>query len=684
MSLTMHGAPTRSNPPPYDHRTSASTNGRTARNYTMGSTSSTSSVAQRNIKPTTYNSSYGSSSTYSARRQLPNGPGPLPDKFNLDKSAHGDIRYVSSYSKPDEKFGRSGYSPGPGYGTSQQKATTFERKTSNDSGYGSSSSVKYYTPYTGGNSTSLASRRTKSYSNLNSSLKDLSVKDDPPKYSSSFSTRTVPSYSTKAVYSPGMSSRTKTLENITQLDENSNIYFPPSSSSRLYSDSDPSKSKRHSVTNHFSTNGSCSSNCTSLRKGQMMLDHGSESRKEVITADTEFFRRSSKESTSSSCSSSPNGRGCTDGLVGLRNLGNTCFMNSVLQCLSHSVVLTDYLLKGSHSKHINSRSSMKGKLMHAYADLIKSMWKPGSSDTAISPHSFKTQIQRFAPRFVGYNQQDAQEFLRFLLEGLHDDLNLVHDKPKYKVCEFNDSLSDSEKAEKSWKHYLARDNSLITDVFVGQLKSTLKCTECGYKSATFDPFWDLSLPIPRKSSSSYSSHYDSRSAVTIQDCMDLFTKEEVLDGDERPTCEKCKKKRKSTKQFAIQRFPKILVLHLKRFSGFGFRSKLQTAVEFPTDSRLNLKQFASDTAAVSESRNLKTKEIDEKIVRRHYMVSMPYQIILVQRMVVITQHTVDILSVVSGTASMIPGSVDNIPVSRIGGSQAYILFYERVDTSSSL
>lgn len=75
----------------------------------------------------------------------------------------------------------------------------------------------------------------------------------------------------------------------------------------------------------------------------------------------------------------------------------------------------------------------------------------------------------------------------------------------------------------SWKRYLRYDDSKIVDMFVGQLKSSLQCSVCGHCSVTFDPFWDLSLPIPSKSGQ-----------VRLSQCLDLFTKEEVLDGDERP------------------------------------------------------------------------------------------------------------------------------------------------------
>ena len=89
---------------------------------------------------------------------------------------------------------------------------------------------------------------------------------------------------------------------------------------------------------------------------------------------------------------------------------------------------------------------------------------------------------------------------------------------------FTVCCSDHQKAAESWRRYLRIDDSRIVDLFVGQLKSTLKCSVCGHKSVTFDPFWDLSLPIS-----------DSRcTASTLQQCLEFFTKEEVLDGDEKP------------------------------------------------------------------------------------------------------------------------------------------------------
>ncbi|KAM4620901.1 ubiquitin carboxyl-terminal hydrolase 2-like isoform 3-T3 [Polymixia lowei] len=279
------------------------------------------------------------------------------------------------------------------------------------------------------------------------------------------------------------------------------------------------------------------------------------------------------------------------GLVGLRNLGNTCFMNSILQCLSNTPELRDYCLRNIHRTDLNNTCRAKAALMEEFAKLTQTLWTSVNNE-AISPSDFKTQIQRYAPKFVGYNQQDAQEFLRFLLDGLHNEVNRVAVRPKVSVEDF-DHLSDGEKGQRMWNKYLEREDSKVVDLFVGQLKSSLTCSECGFCSTVFDPFWDLSLPIAQKNSGE----------VTLTDCMRLFAKDDVLDGEEKPTCQRCKARRKCTKKFTVQKFPQILVLHLKRFSESHVRaSKLSTFVNFPL-KELDLREFASESSMSNHSGN---------------------------------------------------------------------------------
>ncbi|BES94801.1 ubiquitin carboxyl-terminal hydrolase [Nesidiocoris tenuis] len=278
----------------------------------------------------------------------------------------------------------------------------------------------------------------------------------------------------------------------------------------------------------------------------------------------------------------------SNGLSGLRNLGNTCFLNSVVQCLSNTKLLREFLLSRDYVSEIRT-SDNRGSLIKSFGDVVTELWS--DEGKVINTSAFKSQIQRYAPRFMGYNQQDAQEFLRYLLEGLHEDINRVAVKPK-NLPEIDDDLSESVKASEAWKQYLRIDNSRIVDLFVGQLKSTLMCTTCQHASTTFEAFWDLSLPLPNSMSNS---------TIRLSQCLEHFTKEEVLDGHEMPTCSKCKTRRKCTKRFSIQKFPKILVLHLKRFSPSERYRKLSATVDFPLT---NLDMSAYSSTKQSSTYNL--------------------------------------------------------------------------------
>ncbi|KAM7257032.1 hypothetical protein ACFE04_012773 [Oxalis oulophora] len=182
------------------------------------------------------------------------------------------------------------------------------------------------------------------------------------------------------------------------------------------------------------------------------------------------------------------------GLAGLQNLGNTCFMNSALQCLAHTPKLVDYFL-GDYAKEINHDNplGMEGEIALAFGDLLRKLWAPGASSSA--PRTFKSKLARFAPQFSGFNQHDSQELLAFLLDGLHEDLNRVKCKP-YVEAKDGDDRPDEEIADEYWRNHLARNDSIIVDVCQGQYKSTLVCPICRKVSITFDPFMYLSLPLP--------------------------------------------------------------------------------------------------------------------------------------------------------------------------------------------
>ncbi|KAL3857432.1 hypothetical protein ACJMK2_012103, partial [Sinanodonta woodiana] len=186
------------------------------------------------------------------------------------------------------------------------------------------------------------------------------------------------------------------------------------------------------------------------------------------------------------------------GATGLNNLGNTCFMNAALQCVSNTWPLTQYFTGGLHLYELNRVNplGMKGHIAQRYGELVKDMWS-GSSKT-IAPLKLRWTIGKYAPRFNGFQQHDSQELLSFLLDGLHEDLNRVHDKP-YIELKDSDGRPDEIVAQEAWENHLLRNKSIVVDLFHGQLKSQVRCKECGHISVRFDPFNYLSLPLPMDS-----------------------------------------------------------------------------------------------------------------------------------------------------------------------------------------
>ena len=275
------------------------------------------------------------------------------------------------------------------------------------------------------------------------------------------------------------------------------------------------------------------------------------------------------------------------GLTGLCNFGQTCYMNATIQCLSATMLLAQYMLDGTYQKAINTQNPLgtRGALSHALAALLRALWSEQS--VTVAPTAFREAIGQFAPAFRGHEQQDSQEFLLFLLDGLHEDLNRIVQRPPAL------ELGEAQQAELSrlpqqlasvaeWSLYRRRNDSVIVDTFQGQLRNQLTCLTCGHMSVTYNAFMSLSLPVPCGRGVSQ---------ATLYQCMDAFVHEEVLDKGNAWHCPKCQRPRRSTKRLSLARLPPVLLIHLKRFTFRGPASnKIETRVNFPFD-KLDLSNY---------------------------------------------------------------------------------------------
>ena len=188
--------------------------------------------------------------------------------------------------------------------------------------------------------------------------------------------------------------------------------------------------------------------------------------------------------------------GANHGLTGSHNLGNTCFMNSSIQCMSNSIDLTAYFLSKQYEKEINTSNKLGlgGRLAKAWYNLLFEFWM-GSSRVG-DAGEFKSTIAKRARQFAGYSQHDSHELMTFFLDTLNEDLNRATTKPYREINEQEDGEDDSTAAARFWQLHLERNDSIITDLFSGQFKTTIQCPNCKWISRTYDPFTTLSLPIP--------------------------------------------------------------------------------------------------------------------------------------------------------------------------------------------
>ena len=284
---------------------------------------------------------------------------------------------------------------------------------------------------------------------------------------------------------------------------------------------------------------------------------------------------------------------------GLINLGNTCFLNSTLQCLAHLPPFCQSLMSLADQMNGSGKAS-QGKKFTQMMSSFCTKFHSGKGDS-MAPRQIVSSLpslgscgSRSGYKFRPGRQEDAHEFLLHLLDSMHDG--------ELRQAGINQHQS-------GWRDRLPiprlDETTFIHRVFGGYLRSQVRCTKCNYRSNTYDPFLDLSLEVSKKSChsmyvsvlGSLSSSLPLSPALHSIDAISEFTRKETLDSENRWQCSGCKKRVRATKQLTVFRPPLSLCIQLKRFtfggSPFGFMGgrggkKISKPIDFPETLRLPL------------------------------------------------------------------------------------------------
>ena len=287
-------------------------------------------------------------------------------------------------------------------------------------------------------------------------------------------------------------------------------------------------------------------------------------------------------------------------LVGLNNIGATCYMNATLQSLSNTDKLTEYFLKQYKYEPKNNKKIMS----NVYYNVIKDLWNRENHNKSFSPNEFKEKLSQENPLFAGIAANDSKDLINFLIERFHNELNIIpnenglqnNNNYKYEVTQ-NDQLDEQKMLNIFLNEFKLKYNSIISNLFYGLLETKSQCQQCKYIKYNFQVYSFIEFPLERVNQYCFMTgkrnnynmimNNNKNPDVDLYECFEYYNNLELMTGDNQMYCNICNCNCDSLYGSLLYSTPNYLIINLNRGRGAVYECK----VIFP--EQLNLFNFVS-------------------------------------------------------------------------------------------
>ena len=277
-------------------------------------------------------------------------------------------------------------------------------------------------------------------------------------------------------------------------------------------------------------------------------------------------------------------------LVGLDNIGATCYMNATLQSLSNTPKLTEYFLK-------KEKFDPTQRMSYEYYIVLKNLWDRKNHKKSYAPHSFKQVLSKENPLFEGVNANDSKDLINFLLEKFHKELNIINANNLQNNTEITqqDQLDERKMLNLFFKEFNSKYHSIISDLFYGVMETKSKCQGCMNIKYNFQIYSFIEFPLEQVNKYFFSLGLKSNNNTTINPDVDLFEcfnyygKTDLMNGDNQMYCNICRRNCDALYSMSLYSLPNNLIINLNRGRGAVY----QCTVKFP--EKLNLLNFVSNS-----------------------------------------------------------------------------------------